>query len=362
MHFIRQISTVAWLGSSLLIAAECSAQTPSDVTVYGIVDACVGQANLGDTSRNYVNGGCLFGSRLGFRGSENLGGSLRAYFQLEQGFTSDTGQLGQGGRMFGRKSLVGLDGSAGSLELGRDYAPAFYIVQPSDPMGLGIGSASSTIWTGAPSTSAARVDNSIGYISPSFGGVSLRAQIAPGEQVAPGATHGGDVKGLNLLYRSPNTLVGLSHSRVANTANSDDDRATTLVIKQQFGAFSVSGMVQSGAWEGSRSAAAPASASSMFSRSYRSYLLGGSARAGVGTINASYKRYDDRTAGDFDATQWSVNYVHPLSKRTDVYAGYSQLKNKRASSYSVSDATGAFTGVTPGASTSILAVGIKHVF
>ncbi len=362
MHSIRKIPAVAWLGASLLIAAECAAQTPSSVTVYGIVDACVGRSSLGDASRNYVNGGCLFGSRLGFRGSESLGGGVRAYFHLEQGFTSDTGQLGQGGRAFGRKSLVGLGGGAGSLELGRDYAPAFYIVQPSDPMGLGIGSASNTIWTGAPSSGSARVDNSIGYLSPNVGGFSLRVQIAPGEQTAPATTRGGDVKGLNLLYRSGGTLVGLSHARVANSANSNDDRATTLVAKQQFGDFSVSGMVQNGAWKGTRSAAAPSSASSMFSRSYRSYLLGGSVRAGVGTFHASYKRYDDRTVGNFDATQWSVNYVHPLSKRTDVYAGYSRLKNQRASSYSVSDATGAFSGVTPGASTSIFAVGIKHVF
>jgi predicted porin len=353
--------------AALLMACMSTAtlaQAPgSSVTVYGIVDACLARSDLGSTTLNALNGGCLYGSRLGFRGTEDLGGGQRAYFILESGIGLDTGTLAQGGRIFGRKALVGWGGGWGAVEMGRDYAPAFYIVQPADPMALGIGTASSTVWTGAPSTGAARVDNAINYLSPEWSGITLRLQFAPGGQPAPAAARGRDVMGLNVLYRSGDTLLGVSHTRVANAADTADDRATTVVARQQFSGFSLAAMVQAGAWQGSRTAAAPASASAIFSRSYRSYLLGGSLRAGAaGMVNVSLKRYDDRTAGNFDITQWSVAYVHSLSKRTDLYAGYSQLDNRRNSSYAVSDASTAYTTVQPGAKTSLLATGIKHVF
>ncbi|NRF71970.1 porin [Aquincola sp. S2] len=348
------------LGMCAASGAWAQAVPGSSVTIYGLMDACVTSADLGTDRINGLNSGCLYGSRLGFRGTEDLGGGLRASFTLESGLTIDNGMLGQGGRMFGRKSLVSLSGGWGAVELGRDYAPAFYVVQPIDPMALGIGTASSTIWTGAASTTAARNDNAMNLLSPTWGGLTIRLQVAAGERGNNGSRN---AQGVNMLYRSGKTIAGLSHTRVANATNSDHDRATTVGASHDFGAFSLAAIVQSGAWEGSRTAAAPSSATSIFSRSYRSYLIGGSVRAGdVGKVNASLKRYDDRTARDFDATQFSVNYVYSLSRRTDLYAGYSRLRNERASSYSVSDATTAYSGVTPGASTSLIATGIKHVF
>lgn len=335
----------------------------SSVAVYGIVDACVARADLGATTHHVLGGGCFSGSRLGFRGTENLGGGQRAYFTLEHGFGVNTGTTGQGGRFFGRKALVGLSGAWGALEAGRDYAPAFYVVQPVDPMGLGIGTAGSTLWTGAPSAGLGRVDNAVNYLTPTFSGVSLRFQFAPGEQASPAPSGSRDVMGLNLLYRSGNTLIGAAHVRNRNAAASADDSATSFTARQSFGRFSLAAMLQLGAFEGTRTAAVPSSASSIFSRSYRSYLVGGTVRVGAaGAVNASYKVYDDRTSGNFDASQLSAAYLHTLSKRTDLYAAWSQLKNQRASSYGVSDASGAYTGVTPGASPSLLALGIRHAF
>jgi GBP family porin len=344
----------------LVATSPAWGQAGGGVTIYGLMDACAIRADLGVGRLTGVNSGCLYGSRLGFRGTEDLGGGLRASFTLESGLTIDNGMLAQGGRMFGRKALVSLGGAWGSVEMGRDYAPAFYVVQPIDPMGLGIGTASSTIWTGAASTTAARNDNAVNLLSPAWGGLSLRLQVAAGERGNNGSRN---AQGVNVLYRNGKTTAGLSHTRVANAGNSDHDRATTVGAKHDFGAFSLAAIVQAGAWEGSRPAAAPSSASSIFSRSYRSYLVGGSVRAGdFGRVNASVKRYDDRTARNFDALQVSVNYVHALSKRTDLYAGYSRLRNEGASSYAVSDATTAYSGVTPGASTSLIATGIKHLF
>lgn len=357
-HISAACALALGLGASATALAQGAA--PSGVTIYGLIDACATSADLGTDRLNGLNSGCLYGSRLGFRGTEDLGGGLRASFVLESGLTIDNGMLGQGGRMFGRKALVALGGSWGSIEMGRDYAPAFYLVQPIDPMGLGIGTASSSLWTGAASTTAARNDNAVNYLSPTWGGVSLRLQVAAGERGANGARN---AQGINLLYRKDKTIAGLSHTRVANATNNGYDRATTLGASHDFGAFTLAALAQVGAWEGSRTAAAASSASSIFSREYRSYLVGGSVPVGgFGKVSASVKRYDDRTARNYDLTQASINYVHALSKRTDLYAGYSRLKNQRESTYSISDATTAYTGVTPGASTSLLAAGIKHIF
>ena len=79
-------------------------------------------------------------------------------------------------------------------------------------------------------------------------------------------------------------------------------------------------------------------------------------------MSLSIKRYDDRSVRNYDFTQVSVNYVHALSKRTDLYAGYSRLGNNSRTTYAVSDATGAYGPVQAGAGTSLLAAGIKHVF
>lgn len=347
---------------TVALAALCgSAQAhTSNVTVYGLVDACAVRADLGKDTLHALNSGCLYGSRLGFRGQEDLGGGWSAGFTLEGGLSLDNGQLAQGGRIFGRKALLALGGPWGRIEMGRDYAPAFYLVQPVDPMGLGIGTASSTLWTGSAATTVARNDNVVNLISPDWGGWSLRAQLAAGEGGTGGARKS---RGLGLQYRHGGTLAGLTIARVANAADSADDRATTLAVKHDFGRFSLAAIGQWGAWEGSRTAAAPASTTALFSRKYRSWLLGGGVAVGaVGRLNLSWKRYDDRSARNYDATQWSLAYVHTLSKRTDLYAGGSWLDNRRGSAYGVADASTTYGGVTPGASTSMLAAGIKHVF
>ncbi len=361
-HAIPYRATALFL-SLLGATAATHAQTASagsSVQLYGLVDACVTRADLGAATYKALNSGCLYGSRWGFRGSEDMGGGLRAGFVLEGGFNIDSGQLGQGNRIFGRKALLNLSTPWGGIEAGRDYAPAFYVVQPIDPMALGIGTASSTIWTGASSTTVARNDNAVNLLSPAWGDWSARLQVGAGEG---GTGTARKTMGFNLMHRSARTIAAIAHTRAANAADTADDSATTLGVRHDFGAFSLAAIAQSGSWKGSRTVAAPSNAASIYSRDYRSYLVGGSVRVGaVGTVNTSLKRYDDRTAPNFDATQFSVNYVHALSKRTDLYAGYSRLKNERGSRYEVSDATTAYTNVTPGAATSLLAVGIKHLF
>ena len=336
---------------------------PSSVQIYGIVDACVVRSDTGAQQKSDVSSGCQNGSRLGFRGTEDLGGGLRAHFNLESGFAMDTGTLAQGGRIFGRKAIVGLGHSRFTIEAGRDYAPAFYLIQPVDPMGLGVGSASNTLWTGSPSSTAARSDNAVNLLTSWSSHWSARLQYALGEQAAPLPARGRDGMGLNLMYRDGATLAGLSYARLRNSADDASDAAWTLAASHRVGAWTLAGIYQRGAWEGSRPATAPSSRTSLFSRDYHSLLVGLTWQAhATGTVSASYKRYDDRTVANLDATQWSVNYVHQLSKRSALYAAWTSLGNSGLSTYGASDASVTYAADTSGADSSVLALGIRHQF
>lgn len=332
-------------------------------TTHGVLDACVVSLKSATGPRWLLNGGgCYYGSRLGFRGAEDLGNGMRAYFVLEHGFSADTGQVAQGGRFWGRRALVGFSGAFGSLEAGREYAPAFYLINQVDPMLTGIGSGLATIWSGSVGTGAGRTDNSLTYQSPSMAGVTVRVIVAPGEQAAPAAARGGDTQGLGVTYRGQKLYAALSYANVANAADTGNDKATTLGMKYDFGSFVLAGIAQSGGWEGTRTAAAPSSATAIFSRSFKSYLVGGTLKLGLNSLAATFKRYDDRTVADYDADVWTLTYVHVLSKRTQLYAGVTRLKNLRASSYGASDGNGAYTGTAPGGASRALDLGITHFF
>ena len=362
LTLIRHVAPV--LGAVLTVGGASAQNTPgSSVSLYGVVDACLVSHSSERGSKMQVNGGgCFYGSRFGLRGSEDLGAGLRATFALESGFAIDTGASGQGGRLFGRRSTVGLTGGFGSVELGRELPPPHFLISSIDPMQLGIGSASATLWTGSPGTSSGRTDNSVIYVTPDFGGFVARMQLAPGEQTAPLAQRGGDTKGLSLTYRDKNLLAGAAHATVRNPAATQTDRATTAGAKYDFGSFSLAALAQFGAWEGTRTAAAPSSATALYSRDYRSYVVGGTLKLGANSLSATYKRYDDRTTSNFDATVMSAVYIHPLSKRTQIYTGISRLKNLRASSYGAADGNGAYAGTGVGGSSRILDLGITHFF
>ena len=100
-------------------AGTTSAQ--SNVTIYGLVDMAIQHENDGANTRTALDSGEFAGSRIGFKGSEDLGGGLKVNFQLESGFGADDGKLNQGGRIFGRQAWVGMSGGFGSVNLGRQW-------------------------------------------------------------------------------------------------------------------------------------------------------------------------------------------------------------------------------------------------
>jgi predicted porin len=137
---MQQRLSLAALCAAAAVNVPVAAWAQTNVTVYGIVDATVRHqrnANSAGDSLTSVGDGAYTGSRWGLRGSEDLGGGLKAVFTLENGFDPSTGTLQQatagagngsaaapGGRLFGREASVGLDSPLGLVTLGRQYTLA----------------------------------------------------------------------------------------------------------------------------------------------------------------------------------------------------------------------------------------------
>ena len=116
----KSLLALAVLGA---FAGAASAQT--NVTVYGLVDAGIQRTDTDNSGARWgLDSGLQSGNRLGFKGSEDLGGGLSAIFTLESGFNLDDGTQAQGGRLFGRQAWVGLNGGFGTVKFGRQYTPS----------------------------------------------------------------------------------------------------------------------------------------------------------------------------------------------------------------------------------------------
>ncbi|OXC76444.1 porin [Caballeronia sordidicola] len=151
-----------------------AAHAQSSVTLYGIVDAGLAYANnIGGHKLYETSAGNLQGDRWGLRGTEDLGGGLKALFVLENGFNAFSGKLGQGGDEFGRQAYVGLSSQFGTVTLGRQYDSVV------DYTGaLEVGSQWATFYAAHPGdldnmNNTNRVNNSIKYASANYSGITF---------------------------------------------------------------------------------------------------------------------------------------------------------------------------------------------
>jgi predicted porin len=111
-----------FVACSALCGLTANAYAQSSVTLYGVIDQGVNMiTNVGGGRVYNVTSGVMMGSRWGLKGSEDLGGSLKAIFTIENGFDGSTGKFAQGGLGFGRQAFVGLSSSYGTVTIGRQY-------------------------------------------------------------------------------------------------------------------------------------------------------------------------------------------------------------------------------------------------
>ena len=316
------------------LAGSCFAQT--SLTIYGIVDAGVVYergAAAGNVTK--LTSGVQSGSRLGFKGIEDLGGGLSAKFTLESGFNTDNGTLGQGGLLFGRQAWVGLGSRWGDLTFGRQYSPHFAALDQIDPFGTGLAGSSTNL---IPTVT--RMNNTVKLSTPAWSG--FVGELAYGFGEVPGDSSANRQMGASVGYANGPLVLKLAHHTTENALGTDNARNTLLAGKFDFGraAASLGVGVDRGLGD---------------ARS-RDYLLGVTVPVGAGTFLASFIRRDDRSATNGDADQWAIGYTYALSQRTNLYTSFARINNEPGAAYTVGNATDLGSG------DKAFNIGIRHKF
>lgn len=333
----------ALLGT-LLVGAATPVVAQSSNTLYGLVDAYF-MVGKGDDTAYYLNSGGKSGSRLGFKGVEDLGDGLSTVFALEMGIAIDDGSITQGGRMFGRQSWVGFAGAFGTVSVGRQYTPQYTAIDDNDPFGTAAGSAQAS---GIVTVLSTRADNSLFYRAPKLGPVTITVLGALGEDVI------GHFVSTNIQYSSDNLDVGLAYAHQNHTdPGGASATATVLTGGYDFGSFKIQGGAQI-VKNLSRLPNTDDDRTEFFAGVHVPFGLH-KLTVGVGTGKVD-------GVGGTTATQYSIGYVHVLSKRTDLYGIYTAIKNGDATAHTANGATGSGPPVSPGNDVQALILGMRARF
>ena len=330
----------------------------SSVTMYGIVDTGVTYVdNIAGGSSTQVRSGNLLTSRLGFRGTEDLGGGLKALFNLESGIAVDTGSIQ--GNFFARQAWVGLgSASFGDIKLGRQLPTIsdLFIGSQQAPY---LGNAAAAIDGAALAAGSSvarfnnmtqtRVDNAIKYQSPGLSGFKVHAMAALGE--VAGSNSAGRILSLGGSYSSGSIDAALAYHE-----KQCPDAGGCAAGKDKDKIFGVGGSYK---FNGNRIGVVYTSQKNALN------VAGNNADVldllllvpvGQMVLGAGYQHLNDKTALNQDTSQINLAANYLLSKRTRIYTLYSHQSVKnggKAGMYSVTSSKG---------KQNQFSVGILHTF
>jgi predicted porin len=280
----------------LALAAGSVAQAQSNVTVYGRVDVTV-RKNINSSVKEVASSDY---SRLGFKGTEDLGGGLKAFFDLDHRFFADTGVVDSvqpapvpGTPFWKGASYVGLSGDFGQVQLGRMLIPTFALVQNvADPFGgASVGSVRG-LGMMVGSVDKLRVNGAVSYQ------VRFGDGFTFGASIAQSAKNGGPDAPTSaaLQYRNGPLLLAAGFENPAGT----NDQLNSFAAAYTFGGLTLS----AGMGDGKLDTGAKA----------RSYLLGANYRVGANEFKAGYAKR--QFGGVTNGNKVGVGYYYYMSKRT----------------------------------------------
>lgn len=310
-----------------LIALACLASTAafaqSNVTIYGRLNTSVEyQKNIDSTDSKTVLQNNA--SRLGFKGTEDLGGGLKALFMIEHRFNSDTGTTT--GDFWSGDAFVGLQSNFGTVRLGRITSPAYYATADYVSMhNHDTGTSEDKLYDYHTSNK-----NTVAYLTPTFNGFNLEIAHSLGE---------GDDAAKSTQVAA-NYDAGALHLGAGYSQNEGDLNPKQFAIRAlyELGAFTFGGYYQRSDYDvlGTRDAV----------RGSVMYTLGASEfHLNVGWAD-DWSKIDNS-----EAKQYTVAYNYNLSKRTKVYAFYTKVDQKDLTYFGVD-----------GKDPSSFAVGVRHNF
>jgi predicted porin len=340
------------------------ASAQSSVTLFGIVDATLAYGKGTVSNKTQLTNSGYNSSRLGFRGTEDLGGGMSASFWLEAGMSNDDGQgaatnsnnqasgvgaavAGRQGLTFNRRSTVSLAGGFGEVRLGRDYTPQFWNLTVFDPFGtngVGTNQIQNSIITGVTST---RASNTIGYFLPgNLGGFYGQVQYYLGENNSGAATSkDGRGAGIRVGFANGPFNVAVATSRTKYAAGNTTQ--SNIGGMYDFGMAKVMGQYSRDKND----------ALGVGGATGKGWLIGGLVPVGAGEIRLAYSRYEVDTVGTPESKKIALGYVHNLSKRTALYTTFARVKNSGGAASSLNGSVTAANGKSTGYD-----FGIRHSF
>jgi predicted porin len=344
---------------ALAAAVGGAAQAQSNVQVYGLLDVGVENSNnasaTGGSNTRVISGG-MNTSRWGIRGTEDLGGGLKAVFNLEGGILMDTGA--QDGALFRRQAYVGLEGAFGRVVVGRSFTSVYDTVISYDPMGF----APFYSWaTSGPATGPSKYGFTTGYdnlikYAGTFGNVRVGANYAAGEQTSGVADSA--KMGATFAYKFGPANVMATYERnngntVVATGNRDENTVWHVGANYETGPLKFWAVLRDYKLEAGAAAVADVKATTTW---------GGVAYKPneVTTITGAVYHVNVKnvaSGADADPTMYVLRYRYALSKRTDVHisGAYAKAKNGKLTGLSRDDA--GFANSQRG-----ITVGMQHRF
>ena len=325
----------------------------STVTLFGSIDASVGKNQLKQTGANgvfpgsfagdvgpNVGSGFQNGSRWGMRGVEDLGGGMRAEFNLTNGFSVDTAAAAQGGLLFGREAWVGIGGGFGMVSLGRQVT-----ILANGPWAITGGYANYDAWAGTTfnggfgnagsiAHDAVRKNNSIQYATPNLGGFTGTLMWAPGENGVAGGANNSNYWSLGLGYvNGPiNVQFGYESDKVGATLGTAAAGFPVTIAASPVGSNQKQWTLAATYDLGVVKLGASIERASLLTLDDKGYALSASAPLGPVSLDFEYAREKTTIAGAYvskaNAINLRVNY--PLSKRTKLYVLFSDGKSETA--------------------------------
>jgi predicted porin len=362
-------SAVALMCGIAAASATTSANAQTNVQIYGIVDSGIAHMtnvnSAGDSITKIPSLTSSFPSRVGFRGTEDLGNGLQAFFVLENGFAVDNGTQQQGGRLFGRQANVGIKGAWGTLTIGRQQNMTYISGLKTDVLGphlFAIGSID-------PYLPNARSDNAIGYMG-NFSGFVLGATYSFGRDASaaggPAATNcAGEVGGDSKACRQITGLVGYETKAWGLNASWDQLRGNTGAaagltssdntdVRKTANGYLMLGVTKLGGGvikrETNANAATGKSQSDL-------YYFGASHPFGAFVLDGQIARRDTKNS-DNDVDMLVARLTYAMSKRTFVYSAIGRMDNDGTSAVAL-DAGGT---VGAGLTQNGVMLGLRHHF
>jgi predicted porin len=297
------------------------ATAQSSVTMYGIIDEGLQFAtNSGGKqlwNLNSSNGPS--GSRFGFKGSEDLGGGMHAFFALESGLNINTGQYLQGGTPFGRLAAVGLGSNQfGQLSLGRQRDPAFDLLGPMVEANTYGGALAGRPGDLDNLGGTYRVNNTIKYVGPALGGFNIEALYAlPG---TPGNVTQSDVKSLATKYTFSGFTVAGGYLYAKNPfSGANTSNSTNGLLVDNLG----------GALPTSRAYSGYSTASGYQVSSLATTYVAGSSTFGLNFSNTVFSGIHGAVSGVASFNSYEANYAYQWGPALSLAAAYSLTARSR---------------------------------